>query len=213
MKLVAPSILSADFGRINEEVTAVDHAGADWIHIDVMDGHFVPNLTMGPDMVKAIRRQTRLPIDVHLMVENPEQCIGAFADAGATHISYHVEVSCHAQKIARDISNAGCKVGIALCPSTPLSQIEHLWPDIDYILLMTVNPGFSGQSFIPQSFDKIKEAHRLRQQYRPDVLLEVDGGVSDQNAAALKACGIDVFVSGSYVFKHASYETAIAALK
>lgn len=198
---LAASILTADFGRLGEEVRAVAAAGVDWIHVDVMDGHFVPNLTIGPLVARAVAAATTLPIDVHLMINQPERLIPAFAEAGADSISVHVEACIHLHRTLQQIKELGVKAGVALNPATPLATLDEILPDVDLVLIMSVNPGFGGQIYLPGSTHKIA---RLRQmlaaQGRPDVDIEVDGGVKLDNAAAVAEAGATVLVVGSAIF-------------
>ena len=213
MKLIAPSILSADGGRLGDEIAAVEKAGADWIHVDVMDGHFVPNITMGPAIIKALRKTTKLPFDVHLMIKNPDSYIASFADAGADYITVHVEAASHLHRTVELIKKAGKKAGVSLNPATPLSSVEEILPDIDLLLIMSVNPGFGGQQFIQSSLAKIKRAAAVTAKLPQKPLLEVDGGVNLQNIAAIARAGTDVLVAGAAVFGTADYAQTIAALK
>ena len=205
MKMIAPSILSADGSRLGEEIAAVEAAGADWIHIDVMDGHFVPNLTIGPGLVASIRKTTKLPFDVHLMIENPEQYIDAFAKAGADRITVHVEASVHLHRTVAMIRERGLKAGVSLNPATPLVQIEPILPDIDLLLVMTVNPGFGGQKFIEGSLSRIRQAKEMIRAMAPGVLLEVDGGVTLKNIRSIADAGADILVAGSAIFGSGDY--------
>ncbi len=213
MKLIAPSILSANGAKLGEEITAVEKAGADWIHVDVMDGHFVPNITMGPAIIGALRKSTALPFDVHLMIKNPDRYIESFAAAGADYITVHVEAASHLHRTVELIKNAGKKAGVSLNPATPLSQIEEILPDIDLLLIMSVNPGFGGQRFIKSSLDKITRADKMMVKLPQKPLLEVDGGVNLANIAAIAQAGADVLVAGAAVFGTADYAQTIAALK
>ena len=210
---IAPSILSADFARLGEEIRAIEQAGADYVHVDVMDGHFVPNITIGPLVVNAIRPLTDLPFDVHLMIDHPDQYVPEFAAAGADLIVVHAEASRHLHRTIQLIRSHGKKAGVSLNPATPLTALDMILPDLDLVLLMTVNPGFGGQSFIESCLPKIAE---LRQ--RLDVLglpieLEVDGGVKTDNIHRIAAAGADVFVAGSAVFGSADYRLTITQLK
>lgn len=213
MKLIAPSILSADGGRLNEEIVAVEKAGADWIHIDVMDGHFVPNITMGPAIITALRKITRLPFDVHLMIKNPDSYVESFAAAGADYITVHVEAANHLHRTVELIRKTGKKAGVSLNPATPLSSIEEILSDIDLLLIMSVNPGFGGQKFIPGALSKIERANEMIAKLPKKPLLEVDGGVNLQNIASIAKSGADVLVAGAAVFGTADYAHTITALK
>ncbi len=213
MKKLAASILSSDFGRLAEEVKAVERAGADWIHVDVMDGHFVPNITIGPDVVRAIRKATSLPLDVHLMIERPEIYIEAFADAGAEWLSIHAEATVHLHRVIQRIRELGAKPCAALNPATPLDRVQLVLSDLDMILVMTVNPGFGGQKFIRSMLSKVRRCRELIDQNGAKVLLEVDGGVHSDTIGDLAEAGADVFVSGSAIFQGADYIRNIDALK
>jgi ribulose-phosphate 3-epimerase len=213
MKLIAPSILSADFSCLGQEIQAVEAAGADWIHIDVMDGHFVPNITMGPIVVKAARKSTALPLDVHLMIQTPDLFIADFAQAGADYISVHVETCLHLNRTVRLIKDAGAKAGVVLNPATPLSSLEWILDELDFVLVMSVNPGFGGQAFIPSSLEKIRQLRRLIDQRAKKVLIQVDGGVSDRTIESLHLAGADVFVAGSAIFGSRDYRKTIADLR
>ena len=212
--LIAPSILSADFGRLAEEVRALEEAGADYVHVDVMDGRFVPNLTIGPLVVAAVRKATRLPLDVHLMIEEPERYVDEFARAGADLISVHAEACRHLHRVVQQIRQAGKRASVALCPATPLSAVEYVLDDLAMVLLMTVNPGFGGQRYIPSVTPKIAALRALIRARGLDVDIEVDGGLKADNVALVTAAGANVIVSGSGVF-HAgtSYGEAITALR
>jgi ribulose-phosphate 3-epimerase len=213
MKMIAPSILSADGSRLGEEIAAVEAAGADWVHIDVMDGHFVPNLTLGPGLVASLRKTTRLPFDVHLMIENPERYIDAFAKAGADRITVHVEASVHLHRVVAMIRERGIRPGVSINPATPLAQVEPILPDLDLLLVMTVNPGFGGQKFIAGMLPKIAQATEMIRKTAPDVLLEVDGGVTLKNIRAIADAGADIFVAGASVFGSGHYAETIQAMK
>ncbi len=213
MKQIAPSILSADFSQLTEEIQKVEEAGADLIHLDVMDGHFVPNLTFGPPVIASIRKVTRLPFDVHLMIEKPERSIQAFVDAGSDFITVHAEAEIHLNRTIAFIKEKGLKAGVSINPATPLCLIEEIIRDIDLLMIMSVNPGFGGQIFIQNILEKIKKARNLIDEKAPDVLLEVDGGVNLENIRSLKEAGIDIFVAGSAVFKNKDYKQTIQSMK
>lgn len=212
--LIAPSILSADFGHLARDVAAVSSAGADWIHVDVMDGHFVPNITLGPAITAAAGRATDLPLDVHLMIENPDRYIEDFARAGAAYITVHQEACPHLHRTVQAIRELGVKAGVALNPATPLESLADILPDLDLLLVMTVNPGFGGQKFITATLDKARRARTMLEAARSSALLEVDGGVGEGNAAALRDAGVDVVVAGSSVFRHPDgAEAGVKALR
>ena len=213
MKLIAPSILSADFSRLGEEIKAVEAAGADWIHADVMDGHFVPNITIGPLIVEAVKRVTALPIDVHLMIENPDNFIPAFAKAGASWISVQIETCVHLNRTVQLIKENGAKAGVVLNPSTPVDTVAWILEYVDYVLIMSVNPGFGGQAFISNSLNKIKTLRRLIQDKGLTTLIEVDGGVNEETIADVSAAGTDVFVAGSAIFGSQDYQKTIQSFR
>jgi ribulose-phosphate 3-epimerase len=213
MKQIAPSILSADFSKLAEEIQNVEEAGADLIHLDVMDGHFVPNLTFGPHLIASIRKVTRLPFDVHLMIEKPERSIQAFVDAGSDFITVHAEAEIHLNRTIALIKEKGLKAGVSLNPATPLCLVDEIIKDIDLLMIMSVNPGFGGQVFIQNIFEKIKKARNLIDDKAPNVLLEVDGGVKLENIRLLKEAGIDIFVAGSAIFKSKDYKRTIQTMK
>ena len=214
MTIIAPSILSADFAKLAEEIRDVENSGADWIHIDVMDGHFVPNITFGPLVVQAVKRHTALPLDVHLMISNPDDYVQAFAEAGADRISVHVETCPHLHRTIQAIKNAGAKPGVVLNPATPLSQIEPILSDVDLVLIMTINPGFGGQSFIPSTLSKIRALRGMLQEHGlAHVDVEVDGGINRETAALVKEAGANVLVAGTAVFGQADRAAAIAQLR
>ncbi|MBF0184148.1 MAG: ribulose-phosphate 3-epimerase [Magnetococcales bacterium] len=210
---IAPSILSADFARLGEEVRAVEEAGADYIHIDVMDGHFVPNLTIGPLVVEAIHRVACRPLDLHLMIEPVEPYLADFAKAGASSITIHVEATHHLDRAIHYIRELGCQAGLALNPATPLQSIQELLPLLDRVVLMSVNPGFGGQSFIPYLLPKIRTLREQMQARGLAIELEVDGGIKVDNIAAAAAAGADVFVAGSAVFSQPDYTAIIQKLR
>ena len=213
MKLIAPSILSADFARLGDEIKAVEAAGADWIHVDVMDGHFVPNITIGPLVVEAVRSVTALPIDVHLMIENPDNYIPAFAKAGAAWISVQIEASVHLNRSVQLIRECGAKPGVVLNPSTPIQTLEWIIEDVDYVLVMSVNPGFGGQAFITNSLDKIKALRQMIRSKKLKTAIEVDGGVNEKTIADIAAAGADIFVAGSAIFGSNDYSKTISSLR
>ena len=213
MRKIAPSILSADFSRLGEEIAAVEAAGADWIHIDVMDGHFVPNLTIGPGAVRSLRKTTSLPFDVHLMIEHAEQYLDAFAGAGSDWITVHAEAAGHLHRTLARIQEMDIRAGVSLNPATPLALIEPVLPDMDLLLIMTVNPGFGGQQFIRTMLPKIRQARDQIDRLSRPIVLEVDGGVTPANAREIIEAGADVLVAGAAVFGSGDYRTAISALK
>lgn len=200
--IIAPSILSADFTKLAEEIRACKAAGADWVHIDVMDGHFVPNITMGPFIVEACKRVTDLPLDVHLMIEKPEHHLEAFAKAGANILTVHVETCPHLHRTLQQIKSLGCKAGVALNPGTPVGALEAVLGEADLVLVMSVNPGFSGQAFIPQSVARVAEIRRRLDVLGSSAWLEVDGGVTAENAGNLRETGATAFVAATAIFKH-----------
>jgi len=210
---IAPSILSADFARLADEVGAVERAGADFLHIDVMDGHFVPNLTVGPPIVEALKKVTKLPLDVHLMITNADAFIGEFAAAGADYLTVHVEVCPHLHRTVQSIKERGVKAGVTLNPATSLTTLEEIVADVDLVLIMSVNPGFGGQKFIPSSLKKITSARQLIDRTQSRALLEVDGGVKVDNAAQVLDAGADILVAGSAIFESQDYAATIAALR
>jgi len=213
MKKIAPSILSADFSRIGEEILAVEDAGADLIHVDVMDGHFVPNITIGPPVVASIKKTAHVPLDVHLMIEAPDRYIQSFADAGSDIITVHAEATVHLHRAIHLIRETGVKAGVALNPATPLAGIEHVISDINLLLIMTVDPGFGGQKFIKSMLPKIRAARDMIDRVSPDVLLEVDGGITLQNIEAVKEAGVDIFVAGSSIFLSGDYGQTIKKMR
>ncbi|GGE16780.1 ribulose-phosphate 3-epimerase [Marinithermofilum abyssi] len=214
MVKIAPSILSADFSRLGDEIREVEAGGADWIHVDVMDGHFVPNITIGPLIVEAIRPHTELPLDVHLMIEEPDRYIPAFVQAGADWISVHQEACPHLHRTLYLIKESGAKAGVVINPATPASVLEPVLTDVDLILLMTVNPGFGGQAFIPQVTNKICQVSRmLKEAGRDDVWIEVDGGINAETAAQVTEAGAQVLVAGSAVFGQADRKQAIKEIR
>ena len=210
---VAPSVLSADFGNLKRDVEAICEAGCDFVHVDVMDGHFVPNLTIGPVVVSAIASAATKPLDIHLMVENNTFFVDLFAPLKPEYISFHIEEEKHPHRLIQKIRSLGIKPAIVLNPHTPPEAIEYLLGDLDMVLLMSVNPGFGGQSFIETVLPKAKKLSAMRDKINPACLIEVDGGVTDRNVRLLKDAGVDIVVAGSYVFNHANKKEAIESLK
>ena len=213
MKKIAPSILSADFSRLGEEIRAVEDAGADLIHVDVMDGHFVPNITIGSPVVASIKKTARVPLDVHLMIEYPDRYIQSFADAGSDIITVHAEATAHLHRTVHLITETGAKAGVSINPATPLVNIRQIIGDIDLLLVMTVNPGFGGQKFIESMLPKIREARDMIDRVSPDVLLEVDGGITLQTIGVVQEAGADIFVAGSSIFLSGDYEQTIRKMR
>lgn len=211
--LIAPSILSADFSKLGEEVRAVEAAGADIIHVDVMDGHFVPNITIGPLVVRDLRQVTKLPLDCHLMIENPDEYIGDFVEAGADMISVHAEACRHLHRTVHLIKDHGKRAGVVINPATPVGAVETILPDVDFILVMSVNPGFGGQSFIAATLAKVKRLKLMAQESNPGLSIEIDGGIKAHNAGEARAAGVDWFVAGSAVFGAEDYGEAIRQLR
>ena len=212
--LVAPSILSADFGNLASEVKAICDGGCDLVHVDVMDGHFVPNMTIGPVVVEAVAKASTKPLDIHLMVEDNNFFVDLYAPLEPEYISFHIESERHPNRLAQKIRSLGIKPSIVLNPHTPPQSIEYLLEYIDMVLVMSVNPGFGGQKFIPNVLEKIKLLKELRDKYNPECLIEIDGGVTDSNIHQIKAAGVDIVVAGSYVFKHPKgYQQAIESLR
>ncbi|MBI5789072.1 MAG: ribulose-phosphate 3-epimerase [Candidatus Schekmanbacteria bacterium] len=210
---IAPSILSADFARLGDEVQAAVSGGADLIHVDVMDGHFVPNITIGPLVVSALKKITAVPLDVHLMIENPDQYVDAFIGAGSDFITVHAETGYHLQRTLDAIRRQKVRAGLALNPATTLNVLEHLWPDVDLILLMSVNPGFGNQKFIPQVWPKIQQLRQMINDKTLDILIEVDGGVKIDNAVQTAQAGADILVAGSAVFDGKNPQENVRQLK
>jgi len=213
MVKIAPSILSANFAKLGEEIIAVEKGGADYIHVDVMDGHFVPNITIGSLIVDAIRPVTQLPLDVHLMIENPDQYIEAFAKAGADFITVHVEACRHLHRTIHLIKSFGVKAGVVLNPATPVDTIQHVIADIDMVLLMSVNPGFGGQRFIPEVLPKIRAVKQMADQKGLNIEIEIDGGVNPETAKLCVEAGANVLVAGSAIYNEADYAKAISLIR
>jgi ribulose-phosphate 3-epimerase len=213
MVKIAPSILSADFSRLGDEIKAVEDAGADWIHVDVMDGHFVPNITIGPPVIESIRKVTKLPLDVHLMIEHADRYVKSFADAGADLLTVHVEACPHLNRTLQTIRELDVRAGVVLNPATPLSSLEEVLHEIDMVLLMSVNPGFSGQSFIPSILDKASNLRDIMSHYEDEIEMQVDGGVRVDNAGKIKEAGASVLVAGSAIFNSKDYKKTIQQLR
>jgi len=211
--LIAPSILSADFAHLADEVAVVERGGADFLHVDVMDGHFVPNLTVGPPIVESLKKVTKLPLDVHLMMTNPDAFIAEFAAAGANYLTVHVEACPHLHRTVQSIKERGVKAGVTLNPATSLHTIEEILPEVDLVLIMSVNPGFGGQKFIPSCLPKVAVARQMIERAHSRALLEVDGGIKIENAAQVLSAGADVLVAGSAIFSSRDYAATIAALR
>lgn len=213
MKLIAPSILSANFTRINEDINLVESAGADLLHLDVMDGHFVPNITFGPKMVADIKSVAKLTLDVHLMISEPEKYVNEFAKAGADWISVHQEASKHLNRLVNQIKDAGSKAGVVLNPATPVETLDEILPYVDFILLMSVNPGFGGQKFIPTALDKARKLRKMLDDVNPNAFIEMDGGIGISNIKEVSDAGVNVFVAGNAVFGAGDPKAVITEMK
>lgn len=212
-KLIAPSILSADFANLEKEVAAVEKAGADWIHVDVMDGHFVPNITIGPVVVECLRKVTKLPLDVHLMIENADKYIPEFIKAGADYVTVHQEALKDLKQTVLKIKELGAKAGVSINPATPAETLTDVLPHVDMVLVMTVNPGFGGQKFIESCVEKMQKLKKWRDERKLHFLIEVDGGINESTATVASQAGCDVFVAGSAIFKAPDYSTAIQKIR
>lgn len=213
MKLLAPSILSANFGNLMQDIRSVEMGGADWIHCDIMDGHFVPNITFGPMVVKAVKGLTSLPVDCHLMIEDPDKYIDDFVNAGADYITVHQEAVYHLHRTIQKIKDSGIKAGVVINPATPVASLEEILPEIDMVLVMSVNPGFGGQKFITKALDKIKKLDHLRKENDYNYIIQIDGGITSENVKTVSEAGCDCFVAGSSVFGKDNITAATIELK
>jgi len=213
MVKIAPSILSADFARLGEDIVAAEKAGADMIHVDVMDGHFVPNITIGPPVVKSVKKIASIPLDVHLMIEDPDKYIKDFADSGADIITVHEEASVHLHRTLQNIKECGVKAAVSLNPATPISNVELVLPYVDMVLIMSVNPGFGGQKFIPEALTKIEQLKKMINEKGLNIEIEVDGGVTVENVAEVHRAGADIVVMGSAFYNSENYEETVKAVR
>ncbi len=213
MVKIAPSILSADFARLGEDITAAENAGADLIHVDVMDGHFVPNITIGPLVVKAVKKIAKLPLDVHLMIENPDDYVKEFAESGSDMVTVHAEATVHLHRTIQNIRECGVKAGVSVNPATPLSLIEIVLPYVDMVLIMSVNPGFGGQKFIPEALPKIRQLKKMIDERKLKVEIEVDGGVNTDNVADVVGAGADIVVMGSAFYNSEDYAETVKTVR
>lgn len=211
-KMTSPSLLSADFGNLQRDIEMINRSAADWFHVDIMDGVFVPNISFGFPIMEVLKKHAAKPLDVHLMIQKPAEYIKTFADSGAGIITIHIEAETHLHRTVQLIKDCGCKAGVALNPHTPVHTLNDIFHELDLVLIMSVNPGFGGQKFIPHTLKKVEEVHHLKMKTGSHALIEVDGGVNNQNAPSLYAAGADVLVAGNYIFKSENPEQAILSL-